>query len=221
MQTRLGKYTIDYLNREEYLVLKKEIFDSNIYDIALPSSPTIIDAGAHIGLASLYFKGVYPKASITAIEPNPELFQILKQNMEQNDLDDIILINKSLAGKKGTQDFFMDNTEDQWYSTGGKHPGAWNGAQQSKKISVETITLSSLLTKPTDLLKLDIEGGEIKVLEESLDILDLVSNIIMEYHPTQNQRREKLDKIMRKGNFKLLTEEIDKNGLSLLTYSHQ
>lgn len=220
MQTKLGNYTINYLNREEYLGLKKEIFDAEIYSIDLPSSPRIIDAGAHIGLASLYFKKNYPNSRITAIEPNPELFFVLSENIKQNDLEGIELLNNSLAKVTGEQEFFIDNTDSKWYSTGGVHVGAWNGAQQSRKTQVQSITLSSLLTGPVDLLKLDIEGAEIKVLEESLDKLHLIQNIIMEYHPTQNQKRSKLDKIMRKANLKLISEAEDKGGLKVLTYSH-
>ena len=47
---------------------------------------------------------------------------------------------------------------------------------------VKSITLSSLLTSPTSLLKIDIEGAEREVLLEARDELPLAEAIICEFH---------------------------------------
>jgi FkbM family methyltransferase len=200
MNTRLEGYTVEYINREEYLRIKKEIFTSEIYNLELQNSPIIIDAGAHIGLATLYFKKKYPQSRIITVEPNPILFKTLELNIEQNSISGITLINKALAKKEGKMDFFIDNAGT-WYSTGGKHVGAWSGNQQSKKIEVETITLSSLLKEPIDLLKLDIEGSELEVLKESKEKLGLVRNIVLEFHSNRDNKLEKLLKLLNSSGY--------------------
>jgi FkbM family methyltransferase len=43
----------------------------------------IIDAGANIGLASVYFASRFPNARILAIEPERKNFEILVKNVER------------------------------------------------------------------------------------------------------------------------------------------
>jgi len=70
--------------------VKSEIFTSDLYYFETENStPFIIDAGAHIGLVTLYFKKNYPDSEIIAIEPNPESFEILENNMYENQIDGI------------------------------------------------------------------------------------------------------------------------------------
>ena len=43
-------------------------------------TPVIIDGGANVGYAALHFAERFPQATIIAVEPNPETFEILKAN---------------------------------------------------------------------------------------------------------------------------------------------
>ncbi len=43
-------------------------------------TPVIIDGGANVGYAALYFARRFPQATIIAVEPNPETFKILEKN---------------------------------------------------------------------------------------------------------------------------------------------
>src|SRR5690349_9066138 len=51
-----------------------------VFDAPLPSSERIIDAGANIGLASVFFANKFPQAQIIAIEPELENFALLQKN---------------------------------------------------------------------------------------------------------------------------------------------
>ena len=80
MQTKLNQYIVHYTTSQEYHELKREIFSQGIYYFEADNdAPVIIDAGAHIGLATLYFKSLYPDARITAIEPYPRSFELLNK----------------------------------------------------------------------------------------------------------------------------------------------
>ena len=47
----------------------EEVFIKSIYNINLPFNPTnIVDAGANVGLSTLFFKLKYPHATVDAIE---------------------------------------------------------------------------------------------------------------------------------------------------------
>ncbi|KAK4099535.1 methyltransferase FkbM [Parathielavia hyrcaniae] len=65
----------------------KEIYEDHCYDMAtLPPDPFIIDAGANIGLFSLYFKTKYPAARILAFEPAPQIFDLYRRNLALHDV---------------------------------------------------------------------------------------------------------------------------------------
>ncbi|KAL2153717.1 hypothetical protein VTH82DRAFT_4872 [Thermothelomyces myriococcoides] len=60
----------------------KEIYHDHCYDIApLSSTPFIIDAGANIGLFTLYMKAKYPSARVLAFEPVPQIFDLYRRNL--------------------------------------------------------------------------------------------------------------------------------------------
>ena len=50
--------------------------------IARSETPLIIDCGANIGLATLWFSERFPKACIVAVEPNSDNFKLLTKNTE-------------------------------------------------------------------------------------------------------------------------------------------
>ncbi|HRH58872.1 MAG TPA: hypothetical protein PLS10_14575, partial [Chitinophagales bacterium] len=50
------------------------------YDYYLKEIKTIVDGGANIGLASTYFKGLFPNATIIAVEPESSNYQQLLKN---------------------------------------------------------------------------------------------------------------------------------------------
>ena len=200
--TRLLNFTVWYENGEEFHRLKREIFSQQIYRVELAKpTPTIIDAGAHIGLATLYFAKQYPKAHILAIEPHPINATILRKNVTENRLTNVVVLEAGLdiaVGKKALQ---ADMTDNRWYSASSFFPGAWNGKLKTAPLLVETIILSSLLIKPVDLLKLDIEGMEEKVLFEAGESLLKVKVILWEFHPRIHKTPEKIVKLLTKLGF--------------------
>jgi hypothetical protein len=58
----------------------QQIFESKDYDFELNDPKFIIDAGAHIGLSSIFFANKYPSSTIIAIEPEPSNFTMLCKN---------------------------------------------------------------------------------------------------------------------------------------------
>src|SRR5690606_16666685 len=66
----------DYVTFEEVLL-------EELYNLPNDFKPlTIIDAGANIGLTSVYFASKYPNATIVSLEPEAENFKLLKNNTQ-------------------------------------------------------------------------------------------------------------------------------------------
>lgn len=184
--TRLGSYTVNYHNLEEYHHIKREIFVDQIYyfDSADPC-PLIIDAGAHIGLATLYFKKLFPTARIIAIEPNPTSFKLLEQNVWENDLQDVQCINAALVDDDRTSITLNQDAAGKWLMTTSVRSGAWNGEQKTTPVVVPACKLAKFLQEPVEMLKMDIEGSESTVLRGARNHLGQVKNLHMEFHATQ------------------------------------
>lgn len=189
-KTKLGKWVVFYHQAEEYHWLRREIFTRQPYAVTLANTtnPYIIDAGAYVGLASLYFLSRYPQATITALEPHPVVYELLSQTVWENRLEtQIEPLAAALTPTDHPATLYFDDTTDQWWSTSSLHSGGWTGLQQTTKLQVPGISLTTLLDRPVDLLKLDIEGAEFSVLQAAKQRLSLVHTIVCEFHPIPNQ----------------------------------
>lgn len=157
------------LHQYEEIVQRKS-FDFNPKN----DQPTIYCCGANIGLEVLHLEQLYPGAHIKAFEPDPELFDILKSNIERNE-SRAELVNAAVADKNGVISFQPD--------------GKLGGKIGSGPVEVRTIRLSELLQaeKSIDLLIMDIEGAENIVLKDCAPYLNKVQYLFVEWHSDENQ----------------------------------
>lgn len=180
---KLGKFVVTFPNSTEFHQLKREIFSQHHYYLDKDfESPTIIDAGAHIGLSTLYFKQTWPTAKIIAIEPNPDTVIYLQENINTNQLTDITIEPVALSTQTGRISLYIDPTEDHWNSTASLHSKGWANTQPGKPISVPSVPLREFLQKPIDLLKMDIEGIEQDVLLATGSDIRQVKHMFVEFH---------------------------------------
>ncbi len=201
---KLDQFTVWYSNSEEFHRLKQEIFTHDQYYFETDNPrPLIIDAGAHIGLATLYFKKIFPAARITAIEPNPSSAVLLEKNLWTNLIDEVTVVTAALAGDNRPREFFIDTSDDHWFSTAGFNQGAWNGQQTTNALTVPTQPLADFLTEPVDFLKMDIEGAELEVLTAARSRLRQIKHLMVEFHPTADQSLPHLVELLKDYHFEV------------------
>jgi FkbM family methyltransferase len=159
------------------LFILYEVFAHDAYRIsptlvAPDKIKTIIDCGANIGMASLYFASAYPAARIYSVEADPENFALLKANTVAERR--IVPIHGCIVSIP--QDTVSFNIQGPAW---GRKLGGTDG------VLVPAITLDALLAKHgiarVDLLKMDIEGAEREVLAIG-DYLGTVQHVIAELH---------------------------------------
>lgn len=216
----IGPYTAQGPNEAELVQIKKEIFTDHGYWLDI-SPQNILDIGAHVGLASLAFAHWYPQAQITAVEPHPISFGYLNINIDNNNLDSRInAINAAISTKAtGFVQLHADPSEDEpWLSTASLHHSGWTGKEKTTQHQVPAIMLDDLIKAPIDLLKMDIEGIESKVLQ-SLKRIDMINNIICEFHPAANHQLNKIVAFLQTKGFAVFTNPINpkQDELSLIT----
>lgn len=157
-----------------------EIFMTPQYAFDHPNdSPRILDAGANIGMAMLWFRMRFPNARITCIEPDAATFGLLRKNIECNRFGGVEPVRAALAAAPGEVTLYV-NPAAPADGRQSVDPLRMNGRSET----VPAITLSSLVDGPIDLLKIDIEGAEHEVMAEmeSSGALTMVNAITMEYH---------------------------------------
>lgn len=201
---KLAPFTIEFINSEEFHHLKREIWGGHCYYTELEvedRAPIIIDAGAHIGVSTLYFAKLFPTAQITAIEPNPITRVLLEKNVWNNRLEDrVVILPIALSNQTGPA-LLHHLPIKKWQLNANLSPQAWNGDPLTEQTQVETITLSSLINGPVDLVKLDIEGAELPVLKETREKLYLIRQLWVEFHPTSNNSLSELIHLLEKQDF--------------------
>ena len=138
---------------------------------------TIIDAGANIGAASLYFTHRYPQARIVAVEPEASNYEVLTANCRAHPA--IIPVQGAVWNR------------DTHLVIGEQDAGKWAFTVKESDVptadSIRAFTIPDLMRAHdfpvVDLLKLDIEGAEREVFDPgALDWLDNVRVIAIELH---------------------------------------
>ena len=151
-----------------------EIFISNEYDIDLGDPKFIVDAGAHIGLSSVFFASRYPKATVIALEPEPTNFATLLKNTK--DFPNIRPLQAGLWSKK-THLRIEDANVPTW---------SFRVLESASREGIPAVGIADILSdfKATriDVLKIDIEGAEFEVLNHSASWIDSVQTLIIELH---------------------------------------
>lgn len=176
---RLLRYKVRINKGNTPYDLYDDIFVNHVYYFeAQRADPFILDCGSNIGMSVLYFKHLYPRARVVAFEPDPTIFQYLRDNVAQNDLTDVQLVQAGLADKVGTVTFNSDGEV-------GSHIAAYRPEGSTVKWArheVPCVRLRDYLAEPVDFIKMNIEGAEWEVLADCEPLLSQVREMNIEYH---------------------------------------
>jgi FkbM family methyltransferase len=161
----------------------EKVFLDEDYSFAVTREPrVIVDAGAHIGLASIYFANRYPEAKIIAIEPERQNFELLVKNVEP--YKSVIPVHAALWSRDDVLQL-LDPAGGNWgFITREKEASESSGIRI--RDAVRGMTVSRLMhdydLEKIDILKLDVEGSERELFGDSSGWLDRVDAVIVELH---------------------------------------
>ncbi len=142
-----------------------QIFDEQEYAIDCANPRFIIDAGAHIGLTSVYFATKYPNAIIVAIEPDLANWTMARANTAQ--FPNVTVIRGALWNREAHLAIANPDASSGGFRVVedmvGRHASA-----DDNGLSLPGFTVPDLLRhfgqSRIDILKMDIEGSEVEVL---------------------------------------------------------
>ena len=154
-----------------------KVFVDYEYVIPFEINPRlIVDAGANIGLATLFFSSKFPGAKIIAIEPEQSNYELLVRNCSG-----MMNVTPRCAAVWNTDTSLQIANPDaeKWSFT--VTPGTLNGS------GIKALTIPQVLAQSgydtIDILKLDIEGAERELFRDGCEEwLPRVKLIIIELH---------------------------------------
>jgi FkbM family methyltransferase len=161
----------------DVIVLRKVFLESE-YELPFPIPiQTIVDAGAHIGAATVFFHYRFPDARILAIEPEESNYELLCENTQT--LCNVVTIRAALWPYE-KQLWIQDTAADKAGFQVATTPSNFG-------YSVPSITPQKIFEKlhvdQIDLLKLDIEGAELELFSRDTDQwLSRVHCLVLELH---------------------------------------
>jgi FkbM family methyltransferase len=169
--------------------------------IAWSDQASIIDIGSTVGAFTIWAARQSPRATMVAVEPNPEVFPFLVDNIRRNDLSDRVTTVEAAIGSAPGIAAIED---DRAFSTLVRvvPVGVGRGPR------VRMLTLEQLFeetkTSSCDLLKIDCEGGEYDILFTAPDrLLRKIRAIVCEYHPTPEHDPAELFKFLSDAGFQI------------------
>jgi len=185
---------VEYTDRRALDGLIADIFIKRVYDIQLAAAkPFIVDCGSNIGLSILFFKQAYKTAEIIGFEPDRCTFEKLRANVSFNRLQNIRLYNAAVSDTDGRAILYSD------YNNRTAVGMSLTNRLEGKGLvpigsEVESVALSRFVDRTVDLLKLDVEGVELKIIRElhDRDKLKFIQNVVIEFHRDLNNNRTNL-----------------------------
>ena len=156
------------------------IFMYEQYNYEYPANfnpKVILDCGANIGLAAIYFANRYPDARIIAVEPEFSNFQILKLNAKG--YPNITCLQNGIWDKSANLEV-VDIGAGKWgFIT--------KEVEVKNEFTIQAIAINDIMDKNNvpyfDIVKMDIEGSEKQVFSSNYEKwLSKTKMIIIEFH---------------------------------------
>ena len=149
-----------------------------------------MDVGAYVGFYTLLVaRLVGPGGRVYAFEPNPEAFRVLQRNVEENGYQDRVrAMPKAVSNSVKRVKLYVPDEkvgEASFYA---------DERINAKDIEVKTIVLDEFLAgeccPKVHLVKIDVEGAEVEVLEGMRETIRRSPNmkLIIEFNPSNQMK---------------------------------
>lgn len=141
-----------------------------------------VDGGANEGMYTLFASAkVGSKGRVIAVEPSPRELIRLRKNIQLNDAHNIDLMEMALADRPGVLQLRIAEGEHAGQNTLGDF--AYEGVQTAGMKSVVATTLDDIIRRQAvdrvDVVKLDLEGAEIRALRGARDVLRRLKPLLL------------------------------------------
>jgi FkbM family methyltransferase len=149
-----------------------EPYSTRLFKEIVRPGMTVVDVGACIGIYSML--AARNGATVLAFEPDKRNQHDLRENLQRNHLSGVTVIGKAAYASPGVQDWHARRPAG--------HSGLFADYEDYFAVTqVETVRLDQLIDR-CDVLKIDVEGAELDVLEGAGGLL-ADARLLIEYAP--------------------------------------
>lgn len=220
-----------YLGKEETEYIFSEIFTEQQYlrhGILINEGDCIFDVGANIGLFTLFVSNLRKVVKIFAFEPINPIFKVLQANVKLHFMPNTYLFNYGLSSSNISAQSFtfypnmagnsttkpLEKLEQKEVMNLALSNDMVEYLFQNQEVIGEVRTLSSVIDEldinTIDLLKIDVEGEEYKVLQGiNQNDWSKIKQIVAEVHDIEG-RMDKIQSLLKNNGFNIT---IEKNSL--------
>lgn len=125
----------------------------------------VLDVGANIGFLTLVASRlVGPTGHVYACEPLPSNVQLLRANLESNDVRNVTVVDVALGARSERRRLAVELAGDGPLRAALALPGETLGGPMVDVVTADALLASGRCATP-DLVKIDVEGAEVEVLE--------------------------------------------------------
>lgn len=174
----------DLLYRPHDHCIIDEVYARDAYGReSIPAGATVIDAGAHIGIFTLMAaRRVGASGRVLAFEPSPGSRKILERNVRRNGLSWVRISPAALADAPGTLPFYAADA-----AAGNPVGDTLSPVPGRDPVHVPVLRLDDAFSEAgaaeVALLKIDVEGAELRLLDGAARTLERTRRVVMEVHP--------------------------------------
>jgi FkbM family methyltransferase len=123
----------------------------------------VVDAGANIGNHTIFFSRFCKASRVFSFEPNPEVFSILRRNVELNAVTDLVTCRCCGLSSSVNHKIALDMFD---------HTNIGATTFEVTDSGMECVTIDSIGLDSCGLIKLDVEGFELEVLYGGVDTIN-------------------------------------------------
>lgn len=162
--------------------------ETDLFNEVVGEGMVVIDCGANIGYYTLLAaKLVGERGKVFAFEPEPSNYALLVKNIEANGYHNVVPARKAISDRTGSITLSLADDPS------GHSLGQIAQEHARGSITVDSVTLDEFLEQnitPVDVIKMDIEGAEMRALEGMNNVILQNPNlkIMTEFCPSYLER---------------------------------
>ena len=149
-----------------YFNNKYERFSSDLFLNFIKEDSVVVDVGANYGYYSLLAHSKNRNGKIYSIEPVKENLEVLSKSIKENSFKNIYIIDVAISDFIGEAEFNVTEASD----SAGFYEHPFTKTYEKRTVKVETLD-NLFKDKKIDILKIDTEGNEIKVIQGAKNVI--------------------------------------------------